>query len=70
MKFYYAVLAPNSLNSHVSSVPIFNGLNFSYWNEQVRCHLGVMDLDLVILEEKFATITNASSNEEKVHYKA
>ena len=46
------------------------GLNFSGWNEQVQFHLGVLDLDLVILEEKFATITNASSNEEKVHYKA
>ena len=69
-KFYYAILVPNSLKSHVSSVPIFNGLNFSNWNEQVQFHLGVLDLDLVILEEKPATITDASSNEEKVHYKA
>ena len=29
-----------------------------------------MDLDLAILEEKPATITDASSNEEKSHYKA
>ena len=29
-----------------------------------------MDLDLTILEEKFVTITDASSNEEKTHYKA
>ncbi|KAH1213426.1 hypothetical protein GmHk_14G041396 [Glycine max] len=64
------VPVPNSLNSHVSSVPIFNGLNFSDWNEQVQFHLGVLDLDLDILEEKPATITNASSNEQKAHYKA
>ena len=57
VKFYYAVLVPNSLNSHVLSVPIFKGLNFSYWNEQVQFHLGALDLDLAILEEKPATIT-------------
>jgi len=50
-------------------MPIFYGLNFSDWNEQVQFHLGVLDFDLAILEEKHATITDASSNEEKVHYK-
>ena len=49
---------------------IFNGLNFSNWNEQVQFHFGVLDLDLAILEEKFVTITDASNNEEKAHYKA
>ena len=48
----------------------FNGLNFSNWNEQVQFHLGILDLDLAMLEEKFVTITDASSNEEKAHYKA
>ena len=48
----------------------FNGLNFSDWTEQVQFHLGVLDLDLAILEEKPATIIDASSNEEKAHYKA
>ena len=48
---------------------IFNGLNFSDWNEQVQFHLGVLDHDLVMLEEKFVTIIDASNNEEKVHYK-
>jgi len=47
----------------------FNGLNFSDWNEQVQFHVSVLDLDLAILKEKFVTITDASSNEEKVHYK-
>ena len=70
VKFYYAVPVPNSLNSHVSSVPIFNGLNFSDWNEQVQFHLGVLDLDLAILEEKPATIIDANINEEKAHCKA
>jgi len=69
-EFYYAVHVSNSLNSHVSSMPIFNGLNFSDFYEQIQFHLGVLDLDLAILGEKPATITDASSNEEKVHYKA
>ena len=56
--------------SHVSPISIFNGLNFSGWNEQVQFYLGVLDLDLVILEEKFVTITDASSNKEKSCYKA
>ena len=32
-------------------------------------HLGVLDHDLAMLEEKFVTFIDASSNEEKVHYK-
>ena len=69
-EFYYAIPVPNSLNSHVSSMPIFNGLNFSDWNEQVQFRLGVLDLNLTILEEKSVTIIDTSSNEEKSHYKA
>ena len=49
---------------------IFNELNFFDWNGQVQFHFGVLDLNLAILEEKSATITDASSNEEKTHYKA
>ncbi|KAL5131338.1 hypothetical protein HKD37_12G034242 [Glycine soja] len=61
------VFVPNLLNSHVSSMPIFNGLNFFDWNEQVQFHLSVLDLDLSILKEKSTTIIDASSNEEKTH---
>ena len=49
---------------------IFNGINFSDWNEQVQFHLSVLDFDLVILEEKPATIIDANINEEKAHCKA
>jgi len=45
-------------------------LNFPDWSEQVQFHLGVLDLDLALLVEKPAAITDASSNEEKAHYKA
>jgi len=65
-----AVSVPVSLHSHASSAPVFNGLNFPDWSEQVQFHLGVLDLDLALLVEKPAAITDASSNEEKAHYKA
>ncbi|KAG6530953.1 hypothetical protein ZIOFF_004722 [Zingiber officinale] len=65
-----AVRIPVSLHSHATSVPIFNGLNFFDWSEQVQFHLGVLDLDLALQVEKPAAITNASGNEERAHYKA
>ena len=45
-------------------------MNFPDWSEQVQFHLGVLDLDLAFQVEKPASITDASSNEEKAHYKA
>jgi hypothetical protein len=65
-----AVSVPLSLHTKAIFVPVFNGLNFSEWKEQVEFHLGVLDLDLALSEEKPAAITDASSNEEKTHYKA
>ena len=61
---------PVSLHSHASSVPLFNGLNFSDWWEQVQFHLGVLDLDLALQVEKPAAITDKSSTEEKALHKA
>jgi len=49
---------------------MFDGLNFSNWNEQVLFHLGVMDIDLAILKEKLVVINDYSSNEQKAYYKA
>nr|XP_016472331.1 PREDICTED: uncharacterized protein LOC107794365 [Nicotiana tabacum] len=56
-------------NSLSSSVTVFNGLNFSEWREQVQFHLGVMDLDLALLNDKPAAITNSSSADKKSFYK-
>ncbi|KAG8377675.1 hypothetical protein BUALT_Bualt08G0057500 [Buddleja alternifolia] len=55
-----------SLHSHATFVTVFNGLNFSEWREQVNFHLGVLDLDLALLEEKPADITDESSDTEKL----
>ena len=59
-----------SLHTQVMFVLIFNRLNFSDWSEQVHFHLGVLDLDMVFHVVKFVAITDVSSIEEKIHYKA
>ena len=64
------IFAAVFLHSHASAVTIFNGLNFSKWREQVNFHLGVLDLDLALLEEKPADITDTSSEAEKSKHKA
>ena len=47
---------------------MFNGLNFSEWSEQVKFHLGVLDLDMSLLEEK-PTVTDDSNEDEKYNLK-
>ncbi|KAG8383007.1 hypothetical protein BUALT_Bualt05G0139100 [Buddleja alternifolia] len=64
------VCAAVSLHSHATSVTVFNGLNFFEWRKQVNFHLGVLDLDLALLEENPADITDESSDTEKLKRKA
>ena len=66
----FAVSAPVNFNSLASSVPFFNGLNYSDWCEQVQFHLGVLDLDLALQVEKPAAITVTSTTDEKSFHKA
>ncbi|XP_057976009.1 uncharacterized protein LOC131163439 [Malania oleifera] len=47
---------------------MFNGLNFADWSEQVQFHLGVLDLDLALLSDQPATITDSSSAKEITYY--
>ncbi|XP_057981253.1 uncharacterized protein LOC131166693 [Malania oleifera] len=47
---------------------MFNGLNFADWSEQVQFHLGVLDLDLALLSDQPAAITDSSSVEEITYY--
>jgi len=64
-----AVSVPISLPLQAMSVSIFNELNFSDCSEQVQFHLGVLDLDMFFHVEKPVVIIDASSTEEKTHYK-
>ncbi|XP_049342875.1 uncharacterized protein LOC125807187 [Solanum verrucosum] len=67
-KYIYFVVIP--LHSHALSVIVYNGLNFSEWHEQVQFHLGVMDLDLSLLNDKPTAITDKSSEDEKSFHKS
>ena len=49
---------------------LFNGLSFSKWFEQVNFHLGASNLDLALLEDKPASITDSSSEAQKSYHKA
>lgn len=66
----YVLVAVVSLHAHASSVTVFNGLNFPEWKEQVNFHLGVLDLNLALLEVKHADLTKVSTDEEKLYRKA
>jgi len=39
-----AIFISVSLHLHAPSIPVFNGLNYFDWSEQVQFHLGVLDL--------------------------
>ena len=68
--YLFPVSAPVSLHSQATSVQTFNVLNFSEWREQVQFHLGVLDLDLALLTEKPAALTDTSSAEQRSFHKA
>ena len=67
---YFAVSNHVSLHSQAASIVKFNGLNFSEWCEQVQFHIGVMDLDSALLNEKPAAVTVTSSDEQISFHKS
>ena len=66
---YFAAPLSASLHSQATSVVKFNGLNFSEWSEQVQFHLGVLDLDLALLNEEPAALTDTSSADQRSFHK-
>ncbi|XP_031265980.1 uncharacterized protein LOC116124392 [Pistacia vera] len=54
---------------HASSVIKFNGFNYNEWSEQVEYYLGVQNLDLALMTEKPADLTENSTNEERPFHK-
>jgi len=65
-----AVIAPTNLTSHATSVTKLNGTNFSEWKEQVEFTLGVLELDMALLKDKPASLTETSTPEEKTIFNA
>ena len=55
---------PTSLHSLASGVPLFTGSNFSEWYEHVQFTLGVLDIDMALLEDKPADINEYSTAEQ------
>ena len=66
----FAKFVPLSLYLYVSSIPLFNRLNFLGLWEQVLFYLSVMDLDLALQVEKLFAIIDKSNAKEKALYKA
>lgn len=66
MHIYFVIGVPTfvSLYLQATSIIKFNGLNFSYWCEQIRFHLRALDLDLALLSEKLVVLTNDTSVED------
>lgn len=58
-----------AIHSHASCIDVFNGVNFSEWHEQVDFHIGVMGLDLALLEDKLTAIIDSRSEEERLYFK-
>ncbi|GJT90647.1 retrovirus-related pol polyprotein from transposon TNT 1-94 [Tanacetum coccineum] len=50
--------------------PSQSSVNFSEWSKQVTFHLGALDIDLALLEDKLADVTDASIEFQKSHHKA
>ena len=48
----------------------FNGLNYADWSEQIQFQLGVMDLDLAIVSDMPAAITETSTEANRSIYEA
>ena len=65
----YNIFEAFDLHSDSASVTTFNDLNFSDWCEQIKFHLGVLDLDVALYTEKPIAITEISSIEKRFHYK-
>ncbi|XP_037497166.1 uncharacterized protein LOC119371323 [Jatropha curcas] len=61
---------PTSLHSLASAITTFDGSNFSEWYERVQFSLGVLDLDMALLNEKPPKVTIESTIKEAEHSKA
>uniref|UniRef100_A0A803MAV9 Retrovirus-related Pol polyprotein from transposon TNT 1-94-like beta-barrel domain-containing protein n=1 Tax=Chenopodium quinoa TaxID=63459 RepID=A0A803MAV9_CHEQI len=64
------VTFPTSLHNMASGMIVFDGSNFAEWQERLQFSLGVLDLDMALITEKPAKITNESTLAQVENYKA
>ncbi|KAL2518256.1 hypothetical protein Adt_14503 [Abeliophyllum distichum] len=60
--------AASTISANINSIPMLNGSNFKDWKENVLIVLGCMDLDLAIRIEKPASLTDASSPDDRRNF--
>lgn len=79
MNFHYASLyffclkllvnaSAANITANMNSIPVLNGTNFKSWKENVLLVLGCMDLDYAIRKEQPASLTDESSNTDKLNF--
>ncbi|KAL2498095.1 hypothetical protein Adt_23645 [Abeliophyllum distichum] len=58
----------STISVNINSIPMLNGSNFKDWKENVLIVLSCMDLDLAIRIEKPASLTDASSPDDRRNF--
>ncbi|XP_016651498.1 PREDICTED: uncharacterized protein LOC107881677 [Prunus mume] len=53
----------------LSSIETLNGPNYDKWKLDIEVVLGLMDLDLALIEDKPAALTASSTSEQKLKFK-
>ena len=54
-----------SISANLNSVPNPNGTNFKDWKENVLIVLGCMNLDIALMTEQLAALTDKNSADKK-----
>ena len=57
-----------NITANMNSIPVLNDTNFKSWKENVLLVLGCMDVDYAIRKEQPASLTDASSNTDKLNF--
>ncbi|XP_062088878.1 uncharacterized protein LOC133795442 [Humulus lupulus] len=57
-----------TVSANLNSVPVLNGSNFKDWKENIFIVLGCMDLDLALRMDRPASLTDASTSEQRRIY--
>ena len=58
----------STISANINSIPVLNGTNFKDWKENIEIVLGCMDLDLALRTEQPASLTVASSSDDRKNF--
>ncbi|KAH6785841.1 hypothetical protein C2S51_038296 [Perilla frutescens var. frutescens] len=62
------MMSATSISANTNNIPMLNGSNFKDWKENILIILGCMDLDYSLRVDKPASLTDASSADEKWNF--